>query len=82
MVCRKAFWHCGTLMVLAKRKKFVRCPVIASLCGLAMRIMVGTIGGGVYGDAREVNKLSDVVVILQPMHHMCVACQALDSCVL
>ena len=55
---------------------------MASLCGLGMGSVVGTMCGRVCGGARNVNRLRDVVVILQVLCNICVACQAWGSCVI
>ena len=69
-------------MAISKHQKFVRSPAIASLCSLGMQIMVGTVGGGGCGGAREVSTLCDVVVSAADTQHVwrgpwnaCVLCQ-------
>ena len=57
-------------MAISKCKVCMLFQAMASLCGLGMRGVMGTMGGGVCGDAGEVDKLCVVAVFLFPMHNI------------
>ena len=48
-----AAWECGTLMAIAKRRKCVRIPAMATLYGLGIWSMVCTMGCGVWWRKRS-----------------------------